>query len=220
MLYTVLVWNLMTAVADVTAVRYLLPYLENTSDEKKTEQSASPFKLFAITGVIVALCSITVPVLMPDMSAFSIFKIGVSFSVLSVTFVTDFLYYRIPNILPIVLIFARAVCLIPEIIVYQSGAWEGLLSSFLVAVGILVLLLLVRLLAKGGLGFGDIKLVSALAFLCGFRAGLFTLLLSSMACAVVSVVLLFRRKKTLKDTLPLGPFLLIGFALTVILGVG
>lgn len=220
MVYTVLVWNLLAAVANVTAVRYLLPYLEKTSNENKAEQSVTPFKLFVTTSVIVALCSITVPVLMPDMSAFSVFKIGVSFGVLSVTFVTDYLYFRIPNILPTILAISRVLCLIPEIIIYQSGALDGMFRSLLVAIGILILLLTVRLISKDGLGYGDIKLITALAFLCGFRAGIFTLLLSSMACAVVSVTLLFRRKKTLKDTLPLGPFLLIGFALTVILGIG
>lgn len=220
MVYTILVWNLLTAAANAAAVRWILPYIENTNNEKTVKLSVAPSKLFIITSIIVAASSLISPIVMPDMSSFSIYKIGVSFSVLSVAFVTDYIYYRIPNILPMILAISRIICLVPELLVYQSGAFEGLLQSLLVTTGTLIFLLAVRLISKEGLGYGDIKLISALAFLCGFRAGVFTLLFSFMVCAIVSILLLFRRKKTLKDTLPLGPFLLVGFALTVVLGVG
>ena len=68
------------------------------------------------------------------------------------------------------------------------------------------------------LGGGDVKLGFALGLLLGWPDILMTLMLAFLLGGAVGLVLMLNRKKTMKDFLPLAPFLAIGFGLTVLFG--
>lgn len=68
------------------------------------------------------------------------------------------------------------------------------------------------------LGGGDVKLGFALGWLLGWPDIIVALALSFMIGGATGFVLMINRKKTMKDFLPLAPFLAIGFALTVFFG--
>ena len=81
-----------------------------------------------------------------------------------------------------------------------------------------VSLLLCRIVTRGGVGAGDIKLYFVLGLLLGFR-GLFNVLLYGMLVAFVyCLFLLATRRKKLNDQLPLAPFSLIGVVACICLG--
>lgn len=82
----------------------------------------------------------------------------------------------------------------------------------------LAVLGLCRLISRGGVGMGDVKLLSAMGFLLGLYGSICVLLYAQLAALVCAVILLVSRKATWKDTLPFAPFFTAGFLLCLILG--
>ena len=68
------------------------------------------------------------------------------------------------------------------------------------------------------LGGGDVKLGFALGLLLGWPDILMALMLTFLLGGAVGLILMLNRKKTMKDFLPLAPFLAISVGLTVLFG--
>ena len=66
-------------------------------------------------------------------------------------------------------------------------------------------------LSKGGIGLGDVKLLSCIGFMCDIYIVIKTLTLALLACICILGVLLILKKQTVKDHLPFAPFIHIGF---------
>lgn len=75
------------------------------------------------------------------------------------------------------------------------------------------LLYLLAVISKGGMGGGDIKLCAGIGFWLGFPGFLYALLAASIIGSVASIALMAIKKKGIKETIPFGPFLMIGFLL-------
>lgn len=80
------------------------------------------------------------------------------------------------------------------------------------------LLLIIALIGKSALGMGDVKLFFVLGLLYGLMDAYGILLFSVIAMGVVSIVLLIAKKVTTKTTIPMAPFVIIGFFLSVLAG--
>lgn len=91
---------------------------------------------------------------------------------------------------------------------------EGILGALL---GLIVFLLIV-LVSRGGMGGGDVTLITVLGFILGWRDLLVCTLLSFLIGAIISIILLISGIKTRKDPIPFGPFLIIGFYLSYFFG--
>lgn len=154
-----------------------------------------------------------------SVSAVSIVKMTVAMGVLSCIFITDMELMIIPNMCSVVLIVGRLLTIIYEFIWMRADAVVWFLNSIIVMVVCLLFLLIISKITHGGLGMGDVKLFSSLGFLCGARAVAFTLLFAFMLCAFASTGLLVTKKKKLKDSLPMGPFIWLGYGVTVLLAI-
>lgn len=152
-----------------------------------------------------------------SLSTMGLFKMSIAFITLSCIFVTDIRMFIIPNFCSLILLVGRLIILLFEFIFNHEGLVIGLFDSFIALISSLIILIIVSKIAKGGLGYGDIKIISCLGFLCGIRSVYFTLLLALITCAFFSTLLLIIRKKKVSDLLPLGPFIWIGFGLSIIL---
>lgn len=75
------------------------------------------------------------------------------------------------------------------------------------------LLFLLAVISKGGMGGGDIKLCAGIGFWLGFPGFLYALLAASVIGSLVSIGLMVLKRKGLKETIPFGPFLMLGFLL-------
>lgn len=146
-------------------------------------------------------------------------KMTLGMCVLSCIFITDMELMMIPNLCSLVLLGGRILTIIAEFIWMKDEAMAWLLNSVIALVISLLLLLIMAKLTRGGLGMGDVKLFSSLGFLCGVRAVCFTLMFAFFICALASTGLLLSRKKQLKDSLPLGPFIWLGYGVTVLLSI-
>lgn len=127
----------------------------------------------------------------------------------------DYKEHRIPNIFSLVLAVSNVFWLAVGYFTEQDGALSFILCAVYSTVGVVVLFTAASFLTHGGIGAGDIKLLAALALagdiylLCG------TLFFAVVLCALAGIVLLIRKKKTTKDGVPLGPFLLAGYLISL-----
>lgn len=128
----------------------------------------------------------------------------------------DLKEHRIPNFFPLVMSVSAVILLAVGYFTNQEGASSYIVSGIISAAGCAVLLSIAAMLTKGGIGAGDIKLLSALGLLCGVYTVSETLCISMALCALVGITALIARKKTLQETLPFGPFILAGFVVSVI----
>lgn len=152
-------------------------------------------------------------------SIIGMLKMTLGMCVLSCIFVTDMELMMIPNLCSLVLLGGRILTIVAEFIWMKDEAMAWLLNSLIALVISLLLLLIMAKVTRGGLGMGDVKLFSSLGFLCGVRAVCFTLMFAFLLCALASTGLLLSRKKQLKDSLPLGPFIWLGYGVTVLLSI-
>jgi len=77
-----------------------------------------------------------------------------------------------------------------------------------------VLLLLLAIISRGGMGGGDVKFAAALGFWLGWPYTLLALFAGFLIGGVVSSLLLLLRIKKRKDYIPFGPFIAIGAFIT------
>ena len=68
------------------------------------------------------------------------------------------------------------------------------------------------------MGFGDIKYLGALCFTGGITLLLVSLSVSLICSWVVGVTYVARKKKKMKDTIPFGPFILLGVVACIFTG--
>lgn len=125
---------------------------------------------------------------------------------------------RIPNRSIALLLILRAVLLIGEIICYPVYGKSLCLScgiGFLLGGGVL---LLAYAVSRGGIGMGDIKLFAVIGAYVGSGSVAASMLLSMIAAAVFSGVMIARKKLKIKDEIALGPFVAIGTILTLLIG--
>lgn len=148
----------------------------------------------------------------------SLAKIFFCMLILLMIVVTDIEMSVIPNLLVLILLLSRFVFLVFDLFNPQREAWRLLLNSFLISLIILAFLIIMSKITRGGLGAGDIKLYAALAFVGNLNSVVFTLFFALLGSALLSIVLLILKKKKMRDSFPMGPFICLGFGLTIILG--
>jgi leader peptidase (prepilin peptidase)/N-methyltransferase len=140
--------------------------------------------------------------------------IGVSL----VLILTDLDHHRIPNrILYPGFVVGVALLAVGAIADGDAGSWvRGVGGALAYFAGLLA----VALVARGGLGFGDVKLAALLGLFTAYRSWGVLAVAAFAAVAiggVVALVLLMAGRKGRKDTIPFGPPMVVGayFALVV-----
>ena len=97
--------------------------------------------------------------------------------------------------------------------ILYSFSFEKIFVGFFLS----FLILLLYLLTKGkGMGLGDVKLTIGLGVWLNFSKGFTFLLLSFLTGGVIAFILLLIGKAKLKTKLAFGPFLIIGFLITLL----
>jgi prepilin signal peptidase PulO-like enzyme (type II secretory pathway) len=95
-----------------------------------------------------------------------------------------------------------------------------IIAHFFVGICTLIFFLILFFATRGrGMGFGDVKLSLSLGFFLGFPNIIIGLYSAFLTAAIVSVILIILKKKKLRgDTIPFGPFLVIGTLLAFFAG--
>ena len=153
-------------------------------------------------------------------------------SLLIVLFITDYEHFILPNIVtyPGILL-AAAVALLVTLLQYRLSwalffAGQDFMAIFnnyflcAIAGGVAgaLLLFLVVVISRGGMGMGDVKLAGLLGLMVGFPLVFVALFISIWAGGLVAVALLISGRKKRREMLPFGPFLCIGGLATLLWG--
>jgi leader peptidase (prepilin peptidase)/N-methyltransferase len=67
-----------------------------------------------------------------------------------------------------------------------------------------------RMLGRGALGFGDVKLAAFIGLISGFPQIFVALVVALIAGGAISLALLLTRRATFRTAIPYGPFIVIG----------
>lgn len=131
----------------------------------------------------------------------------------------DYRVKRIPNIFPLVMAVIGLCCLAIGYFSKQDGAMAYIVSSLYATVGVAICMILISILTKQGIGMGDIKLLCALSLIGGVYTICGTLFFGIIFCAIAAVCLLITKRKTMKEALPFGPFIYIGYLISIYMSI-
>lgn len=159
-------------------------------------------------GIIFAIIFLT----LKDASILLLVLYTLLIASLFVIFITDLRY----GIIPVQSIFLAFISGIGILILNQSSVLLHLFSS-LAAGGFF---LTVFLLTRGrGMGFGDVLYSLFMGFILGFPGIIIGLYIAFLTGAILSLILVLLKKKRLHgDTIPFGPFLVLGTILVMLWG--
>lgn len=130
----------------------------------------------------------------------------------------DALSHKIPNWIVLCTAAVFAGCTVLDFVLSWTDAVPMALNSVLAAAVFFVVFFLVRLASRGGVGYGDIKMITAAALILGIYGTFSFLLVSHVLAAVAAIALLVSKKATRKDGLPFGPFFYLGYLVTILTG--
>ena len=153
-----------------------------------------------------------------DLSVTSEIRIAVAAEMLLAATVIDFHIKKIPNKLILGAYIARCIIFIPEYFIYGEDFLGVMLSSIIGFVLCFIVFFLMSLATKGGIGMGDVKLISAVGCLLGVAGTFYTILFGMIVCMLAGIGLILFKKKKMKDKLAFGPFIYFGFLVAILLG--
>lgn len=145
----------------------------------------------------------------------NVLKLSIALVCLTGSACVDYIEHRIPNLFSGTLAVSAMLLLAAGFLTKQDGASAYVFSSVFAALACAVCLIVSNFLSHQGIGLGDIKLITALALMGGVYIAGGTLFFSMTVCALVSGFLLITKKKTMKEAIPFGPFILLGYMLTI-----
>lgn len=124
-------------------------------------------------------------------------------SMFMIIIVSDINYMIIPDK---ILIWFAGIFLLERIFWPLQPWWDSLLGA---GTGF-VLLLVIALVSKGGMGGGDVKLYALLGFVLGFKLVLLSFFFSTLFGAVIGSLALLFKIVNRKQPIPFGPFIAAG----------
>jgi leader peptidase (prepilin peptidase) / N-methyltransferase len=156
-----------------------------------------------ISGSVFLLISV---ITYPVASSVGVLTLGYSlmlFSALIVITVADLKYRIIPDEMNTLIIFsALTYCMV----ISPASVPNHLLTGL----GFSALFLFLVLITRGkGMGMGDVKYAFAMGTTLGFPKIIVAFYIAFLTGAVISTILMIAGRKTLKSTVPFGPFLVL-----------
>ncbi|ABW19422.1 peptidase A24A prepilin type IV [Alkaliphilus oremlandii OhILAs] len=126
-------------------------------------------------------------------------------NILSVIMILDIRYLKIPDAL-IVFLLGSSILNVATV-----GDINFIISRILVFFSISLLMIIYSLIS--GVGGGDVKLISVLSLIFGFKEILCIFILSIILAAAASVFLILMKKAKLNTKIPLSPFIVVAVAI-------
>jgi len=78
--------------------------------------------------------------------------------------------------------------------------------------------LLIALVSRGGMGWGDVKLAALIGLATGFPLVFVAIIMAAILGGIVAVVLLATRRRGRREMIPFGPFLAVAAMVTLLWG--
>jgi len=140
------------------------------------------------------------------------FQLTLLFLLLAISLI-DIEYLIVPNRLVAVGLIAGLIfylpglaayrIVVPQLLIVNNDPLDALLGMLLGS----IVILLIFLISRGGMGAGDVKLMAMIGLYVGLRGTAVVILLGFFFGALVGVALIAAGRLTRKDALPFAPFL-------------
>ena len=132
-------------------------------------------------------------------------------SFLMIVVVTDITYMIIPNKL---LLFFLPLFVFIQIIYPLEPFYDAVLGA---VVGFLLIALII-IISRGGMGAGDMKLFGVIGIMLGLQHVLLSFFIAVCVGGLIGAYLLIGKKKERKSQVPFGPFLVLGTMISYFYG--
>jgi leader peptidase (prepilin peptidase)/N-methyltransferase len=133
--------------------------------------------------------------------------------------IIDLRHRRLPNVLTLAGFSWAILCAVIAAVLAQDAA--GLLTPVLSAAGCAAFFLLLNIVSRGGMGLGDVKLAGVIGATLGmvhWQLAAFGIMCGFLAGGISSIWLLLTRRVKFGNTIPFGPYMLLGAWLAITLG--
>lgn len=148
------------------------------------------------------------------------------FTVLITIFFIDIRYRIIPNKLVIAAIIVGLPLVILNIFrpiyeIFGYEKWWAPIVGFFSGSGLLLLVAVlggIILKTDDAMGMGDVKLMAPIGLFLGWKLSLISLIISIVIAGASGILLIIMKLKRSKDTIPFGPFIIIGAYVTIMWG--
>ncbi|MGP7959735.1 prepilin peptidase [Sanguibacter sp. A247] len=144
-------------------------------------------------------------------------RLALMLSALAPLALTDQREHVVPNEALIALLGARVVIYVWEAVAHREIVGDMIRAELITAVVVVIFFIMVRMLNKGGIGMGDIKLFGVMTLFLGTQLALASIFASLLVSFVVAVVAMASKRKTRKDSFAMVPSIALGTALAVVL---
>lgn len=205
-----LAWIALAAISLVSAVCYVRTSITSDDDCESHLRLQGAAGAGALVAMLLLCCTSAVVSYIGRSSLEAYAMLGVCHACLLAAAVIDLHLRIIPNCIPLLLLGSRAVLFVYEFIFTTDGI-AYLVSSLFALVLCFGVLMIAGKIAKGGIGAGDVKLLSALGFAMGLYAAVCTVIVALITCLLVGAALVLTKRKQRDSELPFAPFAYIGF---------
>ncbi|WP_328588131.1 prepilin peptidase [Gottfriedia acidiceleris] len=163
-------------------------------------------------GILISKLYILIEILTGALFVLSIYETGFHkdlmiplsiISLLIIIVVSDVKFMIIPNRILLIFLFIYSF----ERILIPLDPWW---SSIVGGLGAFVVLLLISMVSRGGMGGGDIKLFSVLGIILGWKLSLFTFILACFSGSIYGLFVIVSGKLKQRSPIPFGPFIAMG----------
>ena len=80
------------------------------------------------------------------------------------------------------------------------------------------LFLLIAIVSRGGMGWGDVKLAALIGLAAGFPLVFLAIIMAAILGGIVAVAMVIAKKRQRRQTIPFGPFLAVAAMITLLWG--
>jgi leader peptidase (prepilin peptidase)/N-methyltransferase len=80
------------------------------------------------------------------------------------------------------------------------------------------LFLLIAVISRGGMGWGDVKLAGLIGLATGFPLVFLSIIMGAILGGIVAVAMVIAKKRQRRQTIPFGPFLVVAAMITLLWG--
>lgn len=175
---------------------------------KKYEGSVWNYGLLGSITAVSALCGVCL--FRNTVSVSAAIQIAACYFAVLCAAVIDLKLRIIPNLIPITLIGMKVLIYIYEVLVKQLPV-SGIVAPIVGCLLCGLFLLLGNKLSKGGIGAGDVKLLAVMGFVLGAYAVFTTLIFALIVCSIFAATVMITGKMTIRQSVPFGPFLYVGY---------
>jgi len=81
-----------------------------------------------------------------------------------------------------------------------------------------IIFLLIAIISRGGMGWGDVKLAALIGLATGFPQVILAVIMGAILGGIVAVALMIAKKRKRREAIPFGPFLAVAAMVTLLWG--